>query len=305
MVRLYIIRHGDPDYDTNKAEGGTLTPQGQAEARALAPFLAKEGIRHAYSSPLGRARLTAALGLEQIPKFSTNYSGEQRIGDNDDGCKPNNFEANVPIEDWTTELTTWRQTTHLEDDVRKGKKKANVMWEFPAPILRHQLMDMAQGTKPTNGWYDSCPNFQLYQDEFMAFQTNADEFLSRHGIMRQQQQQHANNYVLSPELVKATPQQRQDVKIAVFCHGGMGATWLSHLLSIPLPMVYASLWLAPSSVTTILFEEYPSNNGEIVVVTPRAIEIGGTRHLAAAGLEISNSRYENYERPAGMKQNFW
>jgi len=137
MVRLYIVRHGDPDYDTNKAEGGTLTTQGQAEARALAPFLAKEGISHAYSSPLGRARLTAALGLEQIPKFSTNYYGELRIEDND--SKQNNFEANVPIEDWTTELTTWRQTMHLEDAVQKGKKQAPVTWEFPAPILHHQL----------------------------------------------------------------------------------------------------------------------------------------------------------------------
>ena len=46
MVRLYIIRHGDPDYDTDKANGGSLTEHGKAEATALATFLANEGITH-------------------------------------------------------------------------------------------------------------------------------------------------------------------------------------------------------------------------------------------------------------------
>jgi broad specificity phosphatase PhoE len=44
MVRLYIIRHGDPDYLTDRANGGSLTDHGKAEAKALAQFLAEEGI---------------------------------------------------------------------------------------------------------------------------------------------------------------------------------------------------------------------------------------------------------------------
>ena len=52
-MRLYIIRHGDPDYTTD-----TLTAIGQREAQALAARLANERLTHIYSSPLGRARET-------------------------------------------------------------------------------------------------------------------------------------------------------------------------------------------------------------------------------------------------------
>ena len=43
-------------------------------------------------------------------------------------------------------------------------------------------------------------------------------------------------------------------KIAVFCHMGFGLAWLAHLLEMPLPLLWAGFWLAPSSVTTILME---------------------------------------------------
>jgi hypothetical protein len=45
------------------------------------------------------------------------------------------------------------------------------------------------------------------------------------------------------------------------------------------------------------------NGNTDVVITPRALCVGGTDHLAAAGLQTSNSRYENYERPSGLKTN--
>jgi len=90
-------------------------------------------------------------------------------------------------------------------------------------------------------------------------------------------------------------------KIAIFCHGGTGLTLLSHLLSIPLPLVHGGMWLAPSSVTTILFDEYQSEQEEEIIVTPRAVQIGGTSHLTAAGLSISNSFYEDdFERPVEL-----
>jgi broad specificity phosphatase PhoE len=63
-MKLYLIRHGDPDYAND-----TLTENGHTEARALVAYLRNEGIRQVFSSPLGRARDTArytaeALGLE-------------------------------------------------------------------------------------------------------------------------------------------------------------------------------------------------------------------------------------------------
>jgi len=63
-MKLYLIRHGDPDY-----ENDSLTERGHAEVGALVDYLRGEGIDEIVSSPLGRARATAgyasdALGLE-------------------------------------------------------------------------------------------------------------------------------------------------------------------------------------------------------------------------------------------------
>lgn len=51
---LYIIRHGEPDY-----EHDCLTETGKKQAEALAARLAVNGLDRIYSSPLGRARMTA------------------------------------------------------------------------------------------------------------------------------------------------------------------------------------------------------------------------------------------------------
>ena len=51
---LYIIRHGDPDYETD-----TLTERGRAQAEAVGKRLAGSGINRIFSSPMGRARETA------------------------------------------------------------------------------------------------------------------------------------------------------------------------------------------------------------------------------------------------------
>lgn len=58
-MQLFIIRHGDPDY-----EHDTLTERGWAEAELLCGRLLKEDIRKVYCSPLGRARATAKPFLE-------------------------------------------------------------------------------------------------------------------------------------------------------------------------------------------------------------------------------------------------
>jgi broad specificity phosphatase PhoE len=375
MVRLYIIRHGDPDYDTNKENGGSLTDNGIAEAKALSRILASEerGITHAYTSPLGRARLTAELALAGIPKFSHEYVGDEKQKNQEDhsldpdetsvsseeGAEPttepqeslNNFEANVPVEDWCRELSTWRQSSNLDTylppnhhaTATKKVKKPPAIWDSPAPIIRSQLHDLVAGDggrgrggsgsgsgsggtneSGTKGWKESCPDYKIYEHEYAKFCQDADEFLARHGIVKRHT--NSSHYYLSGTgssgggndngngsdgNIEGIRQQR----IAIFCHGGMGLTLLSHLLSIPLPLVHASMWLPPSSVTTILFDEHIKSRSSSlndvddpsdIIVTPRAIQIGGTGHLAAAGLQISNSTYEdNGERPAGIKHNFW
>ena len=58
-MKLFIIRHGDPDY-----EHDTLTERGWAEAHLLCDRLMKEQITKVYVSPLGRAQATAKPFLE-------------------------------------------------------------------------------------------------------------------------------------------------------------------------------------------------------------------------------------------------
>lgn len=62
-MRLYIIRHADPDYTRD-----SLTEAGHREARALAERLEREGLDKLYSSPLGRARATASYTSEALGK---------------------------------------------------------------------------------------------------------------------------------------------------------------------------------------------------------------------------------------------
>lgn len=61
---LYIVRHGDPDYETD-----SLTERGILQAKAVANRMRDSKIDRVFSSPMGRARQTAEptcsmLGLE-------------------------------------------------------------------------------------------------------------------------------------------------------------------------------------------------------------------------------------------------
>ena len=51
---LYIIRHGDPVYETD-----SLTEKGKLQAEAVGKRLAASGIDRVFTSPMGRAKMTA------------------------------------------------------------------------------------------------------------------------------------------------------------------------------------------------------------------------------------------------------
>jgi broad specificity phosphatase PhoE len=77
--------------------------------------------------------------------------------------------------------------------------------------------------------------------------------------------------------------QPSSERIALFCHGGFGGVLISHLLEIPLALIWSGIWLAPSSVTTVLFEQ----RSETWAV-PRCMNIGDTSHLYHAGLPLQS-----------------
>ena len=58
---LYIIRHGDPDYATD-----TLTERGKLQAEAVGKRMLAAKIDRIFTSPMGRARETAAPACRML-----------------------------------------------------------------------------------------------------------------------------------------------------------------------------------------------------------------------------------------------
>lgn len=82
---LYIIRHGDPNYETD-----TLTERGKLQAEAVGKRMFDAKIDRIFSSPMGRAQETAEpacrlLGLEKTIEPWTHEIEEERLTPYPDG----------------------------------------------------------------------------------------------------------------------------------------------------------------------------------------------------------------------------
>jgi probable phosphoglycerate mutase len=142
-MRLYIIRHAEPDYENN-----TITRQGHKEAKALAKRLAKEGLTHLYSSPLGRAIHTA----EYTAKATS---------------------LKVGILNWTQELSKLR----LGNVPPWGDLMA---WDLPGDVIRKKREYLTH-----DAWH-RIPLFgqKQFRSEIARVHRNSDAFLKRHGYER-------------------------------------------------------------------------------------------------------------------------
>ena len=231
-MRLYIIRHGDPDYAVDG-----LTERGHLEAQALAKRMAALQPDQLFVSPLGRARATARYSEEALGRSST-------------------------VLDWVQEKSDWR-----EEMPPWGRR---VIWDIPGEVIREKtpppLFDDWSDLEPIRG--------KGYPVKLKALQNDSDQFLDGLGYRRE-----GGRYrILRPN---------RD-KVAIFCHGGFGLTWISHLLEIPVALVWSGFWLAPTSVTTILFDE-ASNDW----ATPRCLGMCDVSHLYAEGLDVSTHGLKN------------
>jgi broad specificity phosphatase PhoE len=225
-LRLYLIRHADPDYPNN-----TITEAGHLEAQALAKRLASLGVDRLYSSPLGRARHTLQYTADLV-------------------------KMEAVIEDWTQELSGL-EVEH-ETWGRLG------IWDLPGEVYR------AGETHPAHDTWHTLPPLagSPAPETLAALGRASDAFLLRHGYARE-----GRRY----RIVRPNRE-----RLAVFCHGAFGLSWLSHLLELPLPLVWSGFWLPPSSVTTILMEE---RSPEWAV--PRCVGLGDVSHLYEASLPVS------------------
>jgi broad specificity phosphatase PhoE len=65
VIELWLVRHGQTEWTVSKKHTGStdipLTPDGEQQARELEPVLARHAFAAVFTSPLQRARNTAAL----------------------------------------------------------------------------------------------------------------------------------------------------------------------------------------------------------------------------------------------------
>lgn len=224
-MRLYIIRHGQPDYAADR-----LTPRGRAEAEALADYLPRLGLTALYCSPLGRARETcmACAG---------------RLG--------------LPV----TELDWARELTGVYYQLEGFGKAA----PFTVP---GEVMYRLRPTPDYEGWekgaYFDDPRLHA---QVRRMEQGSDNLLARYGYVRE-------------GAVYRVAGQAEGERIAVFCHQGIAATWISYLLHMPYQAGWAGLWQACTSVTEITMERRSAG-----YAVPRMLKMGSTAHLELAGLD--------------------
>ena len=75
-------------------------------------------------------------------------------------------------------------------------------------------------------------------------------------------------------------------RVAVFCHGGLSAVWLSHLLGIPLHLVLAGIGINHTGVTVVDFE-----NRENGITAPYCLCISDVSHLYKENLPYKFTNY--------------
>ena len=110
------------------------------------------------------------------------------------------------------------------------------------------------------------------KNEYEKICKNSDEFIEKLGYKREK-----GRY----KIVKGN-----DDRIAVFCHGGISALWLSHLLNIPPHLVFAGIGINHTGVTIVDFE-----NRESGYTAPYCLCISDISHLYKDGLPFKFTNY--------------
>ena len=223
-MRLYIIRHADPDYENN-----TITEKGHLEAEALAERLEAERLDCIYCSPMGRALDTMRYTAERLGMEAT-------------------------VLDWIQEISA---TVEYPEEGRLGA------WDAPGEMIYAKPLRL-----DGEGWAE-LPHLERIgmKTKVDKVRADSDEFLASLGYRRQE-----GRYAV---------ERTNRLKIALFCHGGFGLTWLSHLLQVPPIIMWTGFWLPPSSVTTVSFEQRSP-----LWAVPRCLGLADVSHLYAAGLPV-------------------
>lgn len=127
-------------------------------------------------------------------------------------------------------------------------------------INRWKQSRLLKGSKVVETYEANCAEF--------------DRLLSEHG------------YIREGNIFKIAENAEEDKTIALFCHFGLGTSLIAHVLNMPLIAVWNSVYLPPSSVTTLYMEKHIKDRP---IAHGIFAGIGDTSHLLAGGEPISCS----------------
>ena len=127
----------------------------------------------------------------------------------------------------------------------------------------------AESYHMTDNWhtlpaFSNCTTIKPAYDDFIA---RSDEFLARLGYVRE-----GDHYK-----IENPPFER----VAVFCHQGVGLTWLAHMLSIPPHVIWGAFDITHTGITVLDFKNY--ENG---ITLPICLCLSDTSHLYEGGLPM-------------------
>jgi len=158
--------------------------------------------------------------------------------------------------DWVKERSDWR-----EEVPPWGLR---VAWDIPGEVIREKVPPPLY-----QDWPDLAPlKGKGYLERYESLRRESDLFLEGLGYRRE-----GGRY----RILRSNRE-----KVAVFCHGGFGLTWLAHLLEMPLALVWSGFWLAPSSITTVLFDEASTD-----WAIPRCVGLCDLSHLYLDRIPVS------------------
>ncbi len=252
-MKLIFIRHAEPDYENN-----TLTEKGFREAEILSERTKNWDVTKVYSSPLERARFTAAPSLKKWGK-----------------------EADV--REWLQEFTIpW-----VTDDI----DKARIVWDFlPSYLDEHpELFDK-------DAWLDNeimhtVPVAEYHNKVITGF----DALMAEHGYIRNGAFYNCpaaalptNHYMVydGNTLEHMKDAKVDETTLVFFCHLGVMSVLLAHLMNVSPAVIWHGCFVATSSVTVLCSEE--RTPGEAYF---RCQCLGDTSHLRAVGEKVSYYGY--------------
>ena len=152
----------------------------------------------------------------------------------------------------------------LPDDY--DEQKIRTRWCFHQQTTNYRT---AESYHMTDDWHtlpawNECKTLKPAYDEFIK---KSDDFLSELGYVRE-----GDHYK-----IENPPYER----VAVFCHQGVGLTWLSHMLSIPPHVIWGAFDITHTGITVLNFKNY--ENG---ITLPLCLCMSDTSHLFAGDLPM-------------------